>query len=134
MTLHIFITAFATMDGLFGGDEVRSERDDRQWQRKTAVWREWQPCYTLSESFHLKVSSFRRARVIAYTFSRLFVLVRARVISFENVTMNYGMCICVCARNSQIGLNTMTNMTKTTATTTRMERAMERLWEARCTF
>jgi hypothetical protein len=51
----------------------------------------------------------------------------------ENVTMNHGMCVCVCAHNSQIGFNTMTNMTKTTATT-RMERAMERLWEARCTF
>jgi hypothetical protein len=82
---YLWQQQLATMDGLFGGDEVRSsERDDRPWQqRKTAVWREWQPCSAFCESFHLKVSLFRRARVIAQTFSRLFALVRARVISLK---------------------------------------------------
>jgi hypothetical protein len=28
------------MDGLLGGDEVRQDRDNMQWQRKTVLWRE----------------------------------------------------------------------------------------------
>jgi hypothetical protein len=36
----ISLAEASRLEGLFGGDEVRQDRDDMQWQRKTVVWRE----------------------------------------------------------------------------------------------